>query len=217
MLTIYLIIFLLLGIGLWLLLSGLRRLWRRAPLTGSAQGLSGLLMLSLAALMVAIAMNLHTYQVLVQEELVATLRFEKLAPQYFQVYLMPTKGPSHVFDLRGDEWQIDARVLKWTGVANLLGMKTAYRLERLSGRYQNIQQARQGVHTVYSLVDHSGIDLWGWAQQSERKLPWLDAEYGSAAYMPMVDKAQYRVSIGNSGLIVRADNTVAQKAINAWK
>ena len=217
MLTIYLIIAVLLGIGLWLLLAGARRVWRRAPLSGSVQGMTGLLMLSLAALVVAIALNLHTYQVLVQEEPVATLRFEQLAPQYFRVYVIPADGVSRVVELRGDQWQIDARVLKWTGLANLLGMKTSYRLERISGRYRDVAQERQGVHTVYSLVNPAGIDLWGWVKQSERKLPWLDAEYGSAAYMPMVDKARYRVSISNSGLVVRADNAIAQQAIDAWK
>jgi len=217
MLTVYIIIAILLSLGLWLLVAGVRRIWRRSALTGSIQGLTGLLSLALAMLVVAIAMNLYTYQVLVQEQPVAELRFEALGPQYYRVYLLPSKGPSRVFELRGDQWQIDARVLKWTGLANLLGMKTAYRLERLSGRYSNIQQERKDVHTVYALNNAKGIDLWSWVQDSERKLPWLDAEYGSAAYMPMVDKARFRVSISNSGLVVRADNAIAQQAIDKWQ
>lgn len=217
MLTVYIIIAILLSLGVWLSVAGVRRIWRRSALTGSIQGLTGLLSLALAVLVVAIAMNLYTYQVLVQEQPVAELRFEALGPQYYRVYLLPSKGPSRVFELRGDQWQIDARVLKWTGLANLLGMKTAYRLERLSGRYSNIQQERKDVHTVYALNNAKGIDLWSWVQDSERKLPWLDAEYGSAAYMPMVDKSRFRVSISNSGLVVRADNAVAQQAIDQWQ
>lgn len=217
MLTVYIIIAILLSLGLWLSVAGVRRIWRRSALTGSIQGLMGLLSLALAVLTVAIALNLYTYQVLVQEQPVAELRFEALAPQYYRVYLLPSTGPSRVFELRGDQWQIDARVLKWTGLANLLGMKTVYRLERLSGRYSNIQQERQGVHTVYALNRDRGVDLWSWVQDSERKLPWLDAEYGSAAYMPMADKARFRVSISNSGLVVRADNAIAQQAIDKWQ
>jgi hypothetical protein len=217
MFTVYLIIGLLLFLGVLLCIGGVRRVWRRAPLTGSLQGLTGLLLLALAALLVAIALNLYTYQVLVQEQPVAKVRFEALGPQYFRVYLMPVAGSSEVLELRGDQWQIDARVLKWTGWANLLGMKTAYRLERLSGRYRDIQQERKGVRTVYRLDNDKGIDLWALVQKSERKLPWLDAVYGSAAYMPMVDKAQYQVSISNSGLVVRADNAIAQQAIDAWQ
>jgi hypothetical protein len=217
MLTIYILIGVLALLGLWLSIAGLRRLWRRSPVSGSLQGLSGLLFLSLAALAVAIAMNLYSYRVLVQEQPVAEVRFEALGPQYFRVYLLPSGGGSRVLDLRGDQWQIDARVLKWTGLANLLGMKTAYRLERLSGRYSDVQQERKDTRTVYQLDNPRGLDLWAWVKNSERKLPWLDAVYGSAAYMPMVDKARFRVSISNSGLVVRPDNEAAQKAVDAWK
>ena len=217
MFTVYLIIGVLLVFGLFLLIGGVRRVWRRSPLRGSLQGMTGLLLLSLAALVVAIAMNLYTYQVMVQEQPVAKVRFESLGPQYFRVYLLPDAGSSQVLELRGDQWQIDARVLKWTGLANLLGMKTAYRLERLSGRYRDVQQERKAVRTVYQLDNDKGIDLWALVQKSERKLPWLDAVYGSAAYMPMVDKAQYQVSISNSGLVVRADNSIAQQAVDAWQ
>lgn len=217
MFTVYLIIGVLLVFGLLLLIGGVRRVWRRSPLSGSLQGLTGLLLLSLAALAVAIAMNLYTYQILVQEQPVAKVRFESLGPQYFRVYLLPESGSSQVLELRGDQWQIDARVLKWTGLANLLGMKTAYRLERLSGRYRDVQQERKAVRTVYQLDNGKGIDLWALVRKSERKLPWLDAVYGSAAYMPMVDKAQYQVTISNSGLVVRADNAIAQQAVDAWQ
>jgi hypothetical protein len=217
MLTIYILIGVLVLLGLWLMVAGLRRIWRRSPVSGSLQGLSGLLFLSLAVLSAAIALNLYSYQVLVQEQPVAEVRFETLGPQYFRVYLLPSDGGSRVLELRGDQWQIDARVLKWTGLANLLGMQTAYRLERISGRYSDVQQERKDTRTVYQLDNARGIDLWAWVKKSERKLPWLDAVYGSAAYMPMVDKARFRVSISNSGLVVRPANEAAQKAVDAWK
>jgi len=217
MFTVYVLIVVLLVFGLLLLIGGIRRVWRRAPIRGSLQGMTGLLLLALAALVVAIALNLYSYQILIQEQPVAKLRFESLGPQYFRVYLLPTAGDSQVFELRGDQWQIDARVLKWTGWANLLGMKTTYRLERLSGRYRDVQQERAGIRTVFPLNNDKGIDLWAAVRKSERKLPWLDAVYGSAAYMPMVDRAQYQVSISNSGLVVRADNAVAQQAVDAWQ
>jgi len=217
MFTVYLLIGVLLVFGLFLLIGGVRRIWRRAPLRGSLQGLTGLLLLALGALVIAIAMNLYTYQILVQEQPVAKVRFEALGPQYYRVYLLPESGSSRVLELRGDQWQIDARVLKWTGLANLFGMKTAYRLERLSGRYRDVQQERQAVRTVYQLDNDRGVDLWELVRKSERKLPWLDAVYGSAAYMPMVDKGQYQVTISSSGLVVRADNAIAQQAVDAWQ
>lgn len=217
MLTIYIIIGVLLLLGLFLLIGGVRRVWRRAPVTGSLQGLTGLVFLALSALAIAIALNLHSYQILVQEQPVAEVRFEALGPQYFRVYLLPEAAAAEVLELRGDEWQIDARVLKWHGLANLVGMQTVYRLERLSGRYRDVQQERTGVHTAHRLDQDRGIDLWALAQKSQRKLPWLDAVYGSAAYLPMADKARFLVTVSNSGLVVRANNAVAQQAIDAWQ
>jgi len=208
-------IFLLLGIGLgW---GGLRRIWRRRPLSGSVQGLTGLLFLAVAALFVALATNLYTYHVFNQEEPVAQVRFETLGPQYYRVYLIPVASPSRVLELRGDEWQLDSRVLKWHGLANLLGLKTSYRLERISGRYRNVDQERKAVRTAYQLEDGRGLDLWSLANTHKQKIPWLDAVYGSAAYVPMADQAVFKASMSHTGLIIRPANNVAQKAIEDWR
>ena len=65
-----------------------------------------------------------------------------------------------MFVLSGDEWQLDARVLKWKGWANLFGLDAQYRLERVSGRYRDIEQERTGERTVYALAENPGLDLW---------------------------------------------------------
>ena len=217
MLPLPVIIVILLVLGLLLIIGALRRLRTRRPFSASVQGLSGLLMLSLAALLFAIALNLYTYQVFTHEEPVADVRFEALGPQYFRMYLLPEQNSATVLELRGDEWQVDARVLKWHGLATLLGMKTAYRLERVSGRYRDVTQERQALRTVHALEHDRGLDLWALAQRYNQRIPWVDAIYGSATYMPMADKAHYRVSMSTSGLVVRADNAIAQQAIDTWR
>lgn len=217
MTVIYVLIGIFLLMGLWLLWVGLRRLWQRRPLSGSLQGLIGLLFLAGSALFMAIAMNLYTYQIFNQEQPVAEVRFEVLGPQYFRVFLIPEGTGSRILELRGDEWQLDTRILKWHGLANLLGMKTSYRLERISGRYRDVQQERDKVRTVHELEDAKGLDLWHLAHEHKKNIPWLDAVYGSAAYVPMVDKGIYRVTMSHTGLVVRAGNNVAQKAIENWQ
>ena len=49
------------------------------------------------------------------------------------------QGQTRKFTVHGDEWRIDARVLKWKPWANVLGLDTQYRLDRLSGRYESTQ------------------------------------------------------------------------------
>lgn len=216
MTPLYIAIGVFLVIGAWLSLKGLRRLWQRRLLAGGMQGITGLLFLALAALAISIAMNLYTYNVFNDEQPVAEVRFEELANQYYRLYLIPEGQAAQTYEIRGDEWQIDARVIKWHGLANLAGMRTVYRLERISGRYRDVQQERLDVRSVYALNTLEGIDIWSVSRNNQKYLPWIDAVYGSATYMPMAHQARFQVSIANSGLVVRAINAKAQKAIEGW-
>ena len=42
--------------------------------------------------------------------------------------------------MAGDQIYVDAHILKWTPAANLIGLHTAYELDRVAGRYDNIEQ-----------------------------------------------------------------------------
>lgn len=203
-------------LGLALCVLGLRRLWGRHPVIGSLQGLSGVLLLALAVLAGAIALNLYTYQRLTEETPLAEVRLQAVGPQQFQVYVVTPDRQAAVYELRGDEWQLDARILKWQAPAALLGLHTLYRLERLSGRYRDIARERSGPHSVYALGASPGLDLWQLARAYQRWLPWVDAVYGSAAYVPMADGARYAVTLGSSGLVVRPLNPAAEAALRTW-
>ena len=117
----------------------------------------------------------------------------------------------------GDEWQLDARVLKWKGWANLFGLDAQYRLERVSGRYRDITQERTAERTVYPLAENPGLDLWQITLDKPGRLPFVDAVYGNAAYMPMSDGARYEISITQTGLIARPVNAAAQQAAGSWQ
>jgi len=216
MTPLYIGIGILLIIGGWLSVFGLRRLWQRRFLNGGFQSLSGLLFLSLAALAISIAMNLYTYDIFTYEEPIAEVRFEELGNQYYRLFYIPEGKPAQTYEIRGDEWQIDARVIKWHGLANLAGMRTLFRVERISGRYRDVQQERLDVRSVYSLKPLDGMDLWTMSRKNQKYIPWIDAIYGSAAYMPMAGQARFQVSVSTSGLVVRAKNARAQTAIDAW-
>ena len=214
---VYLGIVLLGLLGILLLFLGIRCFWRRGLIAGSLEGLSGLVLILVAALLVAVSINLRTYARLTHESPVAEIRFQARGPQQFRAYVTLSKSRAMIFDMRGDEWQVDARILKWRGIAVLMGFDTVYRLDRISGRYSNIIQELTAVRTVYSLSEDRGIDLWVLAQRHSRWIPLADAAYGSATYLPMVDGAQYQVSVSATGLLARPGNEVAKKAIQKWR
>ena len=49
----------------------------------------------------------------------------------------------------------------------------------------------------------------------KREWSWIDAYYGTAAYLPMADGARYVVTVTQSSLIGRPANEAAQKAVGA--
>jgi hypothetical protein len=128
----------------------------------------------------------------------------------------PDAPPRH-FELRGDEWQIDARVLKWRGIGTLAGFDTVYRLDRLSGRYTDVPRERSAPRTVYALPREDTLDVWPAIRRYHRYLPFADALYGSAAYVPLAENASYAVTVSASGLVVRPLNAAASKAVGGWR
>ena len=193
-----------------LLILACQRLLRARFFAAGGTAVAGFLLLACAGLFFIVSLNLHTYARLTYERPVAELVFEAQGPQSYRATLtqMPS-GEMQVFMLAGDEWQLDARVLKWKGWANLLGLDAQYRLERVGGRYRDIEQERHATRTVYALSENPGVDLWQMSMDHPGRLPFVDAVYGSATYMPMADGARYQVSMTQSGLIARPLNPAA--------
>lgn len=204
--------------GVLLLALACQRLSRARFLSAGGSAFMGLLLLAIAALTFIVSLNFHTYARLTHEQPVAEIVFEAREPQHYRATLTQVpSGEMKVFILAGDEWQLDARVLKWQGWANLLGLDAQYRLERVSGRYRDIEQERHDERTVYSLSENPGVDLWQLSTQYPRWLPFVDAVYGSATYQPMADGARYEITITQSGLIARPINAAAQTVAKDWK
>jgi hypothetical protein len=204
--------------GLLLLALACQRLLRARIFAAGGSALMGLLLLAIAAVLFVVSVNLHTYARLTHEEPVAEIVFEAREPQHYRATLAQVpSGEIQMFMLAGDEWQLDARVLKWKGWANVIGLDAQYRLERVSGRYRDIEQERRDERTVYALSENPGVDLWTLSTSHPRWLPFVDAVYGSATYLPMADGARFEVSITQSGLVARPMNDAAKTAAGSWK
>ncbi|HET6655209.1 MAG TPA: cation/multidrug efflux pump [Gammaproteobacteria bacterium] len=213
---LYLAVIVIAAFALMVLLSGLMRFRRRQLVRGSVQTLSGCCVGLIAAVVLLIGLNLLTWQRFTHEQPVARIGFQRVAPQHFAVDLRFPDGRERHFTLRGDQWQLDARVLKWTSVATLLGFDPLYRIERINGRYDSLRQARTAVPSVVGLSESKGLSLWDLAHHEAGWLPFVDASYGSATYLPMTDGARYFVTISNTGLLARPANDAARQAVQNW-
>lgn len=148
-------------------------------------------------------LNLYTYNRFANETIVATLSFEALGEGSHRVILAPVGQQQRQLDLLGDEWQLDVRMIKWKDWLTFLGKSPLYRLDRLSGRYIDVEDARRNGQTMYALTETSGIDVWAFARHAGEWLPGIDAAYGSSVYLPMGDGLSYVVFISPTGLVAR--------------
>lgn len=198
-------------------LAAVRRLRRLRLVRGTLFLTSGALVMLLVALAGLVVANLFTYARLTHEQEAARVTSRQLGERHFALSVQARAAAPRHFELRGDEWQIDARLLKWRPMGNLLGLDTLYRLERLSGRYGDVAAERSAPRTVHELSEPAGLDLWTLTRRYQKYVPLADAMYGSAAYVPLADNAEYVVTVSASGLVVRPANDAARQAVGGWK
>jgi hypothetical protein len=203
-------------VGILFLFAAVRRLGRRKVLGGVLNGAIALVLILLSVCAALVAADLRTYQRLTFEQPVGELQLARTGERQFNAVLSYPGGEQAHFTLSGDEWQIDARLLKWHAFANLIGFDTVYRLERIGGRYARIEDERGQPRTVYSLNPPQRIDPWDLVRRYHSWVPWMDALYGSAAFLPMADGALYELKVSQSGLIARPLNQAARDAIGNW-
>ncbi len=203
-------------VGLLFLTASARRLRGHRFGACAFHGLSSLAFFLAAVAMALLGFDLLTYDRLTREQLALRANFARAADEQFNATLTYPSGEIRGYVLRGDEWQIDARVLKWRGIANVLSFDTAYRLERISGRYSDVERERTAPRTVYALHPTERFDAWALLRTWHEYLPWADALYGSATYVPMADGAAYEVTVSQSGLVARPLNDAARLAVGGW-
>lgn len=204
-------------IALLLLIASVKRLRDWQFPSGAAFLVLALAVAALTTAGAMLAASLHTYARLTQEQEAARAVFRELSPRRYELLLVLKNEPARAFEIRGDEWQIDARVLKWKGMGTLLGLDTLYRFERVAGRYADAGQEKSLPRTVYPLAAQAPVDLWTLLKDHQRWLPLADTLYGSASYAPMADGAQYAVNVSATGLLIRPLNEQAKKALGGWK
>lgn len=201
-------------LALYVAYKAVRLLWQNSWFIGFCRGLVGLGLVVIAALIALTAFDVYSYKQVLQEQVVATINFDRIEDQHYFAVLADKEGKEQRVELRGDQWQLDARIVKWDGYLATLGIKPAYRLERLSGRYYDIEKETSAQRTAYTVHNSLyGVDVWKILNTHPDWVPVIDAVYGSATYLPMKDGALFEITLSNTGLVARPLNTAAREAV----
>ena len=192
-----------LGAGYLLFRRGWFWVWLKASFA------MGLVVCTIVALFSLL--DVLSYKQLLSEVPVATISMYELEPQNFDDTLISSTGEEWRYKIQGDQWQLDARLLTWVGPIAAMGKKPLYRLDRISGRYLSLEQARAATQSVYGIEQSSVIDVWSVL----KSIPsWIDTNYGSAVFMPMENGAVYSVNLTAKGMNVRPVNNIAKRIMS---
>jgi hypothetical protein len=162
-----------------------------------------LLFLAVAGLFGTIGIAVQGYRALTHEEVAALITTEPLGPQQFRAHLLFADKREATFDLSGDALYVDGHVLKWKPIGSFFGLHTAYELDRVAGRYEKLEEEQARPRTVQRLSADKPIDMFNLRQRYAILAPLLDAEYGSATFVPASEPQRYELRVSTSGFLMR--------------
>lgn len=174
-------------------------------LQGAGKTVQFLLLISLAAFFGTAALGIRGYEALTREDRVARIAVHPAGPQRFSVSFEFPDGRHKVFSLAGDELYVDAHVLKWTAPGNLIGLHTLYELDRVAGRYRDIEKEKTEPRTIHGLSERTGPDLFDLRLRYPFLRWFVDARYGSATFVPAGKEERLVLWVSTTGLLIREE------------
>lgn len=189
------------------LLATLGALKKKKRVTTALHVVTALLLFCLFALFGTISIATRGYLALTAETLAVVVEIEPVDKQRFIARFRMPDGDEKTFVLAGDQLYVDAHILKWKPMANVLGLHTLYELDRVSGRYARLEEETSLERTVYSLSREKSVDLFDLRHRFASLEFLVDAEYGSATFIT-TDKPQIlKLLVSTTGLMIRKDST----------
>jgi hypothetical protein len=190
-------------LGLIFLILTFVGITRRKPFDAVVNLMTLLLMLALSALFCTISIAIQGYRALTKEEIAAIVQIDPLGEYNFRARFSMPNGSDTIFFLSGDQLYVDAHILKWKPLANLIGLHTSYELDRVAGRYAMLQDEVSKPHTVYSLSKDRMLNIFEFRRRFGALSLLLDAEYGSATYINANRTEELKVMVSTTGLMIR--------------
>jgi len=191
------------ALGALFLIDALIALFRARAFGFAVRLLAAVALLAVGSLFGAIAIGTQGYRALTREDLAARIVVQPTGDQRFSATVRFADGREASYDVAGDEIYVDAHILKWRPLANVLGLHTEYELARLAGRYRDIDAERRAQRTVYPLGAERPLDLFSLRQRHTFLAPLVDAQYGSATFVPVTERAELEVRVSPTGLLMR--------------
>ena len=158
-----------------------------------------------ASLFTALLILLHAFGAFAGETLIATVTTQPVAQDEFALTYQPAQGvatSARTFRLRGNQWAISGGIVTWHPWLTVLGFPSYHKPLRLSGQFSRIAQQRSHLPTAELL--EPGVDqLWEWFYRADPYLPFVEAVYGSSAYVYVEPQWIQAIYVTPSGYLIK--------------
>ncbi len=159
----------------------------------------------LAAIFFLLLAPTYTYQRFNSEHPVATLAFTRVLDKQYIAELRAADYCDHQkFVIEGDQWQLDASFVKWTGLAVILGFDSRYRLDRLSGRYQQVTEQNANPVLTYDISPDHIFYMLENSTFLKKYNPLIDTVFGSSVYMDIDTDNIYNIYRTEDALVAKS-------------
>ena len=166
------------------------------------RALMSVVLLAAGAVLALFSLGVEGMRALTKEESAARIKVVPSGLQRYDATITFADGRVQTYDLAGDDIYVDGHIVKWTPLANMLGLHTSYRLDRIAGRYRALEQENTARRTVYAIDTPPVIDLVALGRRLPLS-PFFDAEYGSASYVPVAEPGELDLMVSPTGLLLR--------------
>ncbi len=190
-------------LGLVFLILAVTLLKKKYPWAGRGCLVLSLFFFTLAILISLLTLATQGYRALIREEIAAVVELVPTGRDTFRAHFRFPDGREESFNLAGDELYVDAHILKWKTLANLLGLHTSYELDRVAGRYSKIEDEKNKTRTVFALSPQRVINIFNLRQRYTLLRPLLDVEYGSATFITVQTPTKLEIRVSTTGLLIR--------------
>ena len=165
-----------------------------------------LLFLFISSLFIA-RFYLSSYRFFSQRRLVAIVeckQTQESSTPILNIEFLPGTDEAQVrtFLFNADEWVIESRIVRWKSFLGIMGARSYFQLERLSGRYLDIEKEKTMPRVVYNLYSQPD-KIWAFLYKYQRLIPFIEAAYGNSAFVRYETGKKFHVYVTNSGLMIK--------------
>lgn len=179
---------------------------------GFMKGVLGMGFLAAAVAGGYVIFDMMSFKVAKTDAPLITLNIQKKEEQRFDVDVKGEGIKAGLYDVLGDQAEFKIQMLYWSGPAVQAGLKTAYRVEGLEGRFLSLEQERNVDKTQHPLKSDPFIPFWKIMNQSPF-LPFIRATYAEGVYIPLAEGASFSLSLEGDEIVINPDNEAAKSAM----